>query len=135
LKSVFCTPKALPVWHRATQLPMPRAAEPPPPREPTLRQAQRPRPFAQATTWTKRTTVWFPVNHSPIRLDSDCLANLFFLVAATITVAWFVFSLTASWWTASEENLEGTCKLPPTVLLLIARLPRGQTVAALLLQE
>ena len=84
-----------------------------PSRESTLRQAQRPRLFAQVTTCTKRKTVWFPVNHCPIRLDYDCLANLFFLVAATITMGWLVISLTALWWTASEfreygKNLQAT---------------------------
>ena len=72
---------------------MARAAEPTPLQGIHTQAAQR--LFAQVTTCTKRKTVWFPVNHCPIRLDCDCLANPFFLVAVTITMAWLVVSLTA----------------------------------------
>jgi hypothetical protein len=93
---------------------MARAAEPTPLQGIHTQAAQRPRLFAQVTTCTKRKTVWFPVNHCPIRLDCDCLANPFFLVAVTITMAWL-----GRIWKEPPSYL-------PMLLLLIPRLPRGR---------
>ena len=132
LKSVFCTPKAMLVcahWTvvlEATQLPMARASELP---FPQGMRAQRPRPFAQVTTCTKSTTVWFTVHPSPIRLDSDCLANLFFLVAATIMMRGLPhISLMNCIRGEYGQNLQAYL---PMLLLLIARLPRGLKIKSL----
>lgn len=119
LKSVFCTPRAMLVctlgsdsvintpYNQMQSLL---------PRESTLREAQRTRPSAQDTTCTNRTTVWFTVHVSPVRLDTDSLANLLFLVAAKSPSQ------------LSDELHQRIWKEPasylPLVLLLIARLPR-----------
>ena len=58
------------------------------PRDSILRQAQRLRPSVWVTTYTNRTTLWFTVHSSPIRLGTDRLVDLLFPVAATITITW-----------------------------------------------
>lgn len=118
LKSVFCTPRAMLVCTLGSDIIINtpyNQMQSLLPREPTLREAQRTRSSAQDTTCTS-TTVWFTVHVSPVRLDTDSLANLLFLVAAKSPSQ------------LCDELHQRIRKEPasylPLVLLLIARLPR-----------
>ena len=82
------------------------------PRQPILRQAERPGPSAQVTTCTNRTTVWFTVHPSPMRLDHGSLKLV--LPGGCHNYHGMICGLSySSLMKCIRGEMERICKLPP----------------------